>query len=614
MKSIKLKHKKYYLKACLLIGFFCLCPVNTFSQDQKYSDSLKNVLKINAYERSSKLYILTQIAQEETDPDEILIYSKELIESAKEMDSVKRIFSGYQQMGNAYRLKSDLTKALENYFTASEIAEKNNLLSQQATIKISIADAYSIMGDSKNAVSYYRNSIALLKQDVEMDSIDLASAQLNLGDEYYNQKKLDSALYYFEESGRLFKLVDYEIGAAYNLGNVGLVYAEKDENEKAQENLYKAISILEEYEDYYPICVYLDAMSDVYLDKKQDAKALRFAQRSLALAKKYGLKEQIGDGYLKLSTIYQQEKLYKNSLDFFKKHITYRDSVKNSDASKELELKLQEKELEKEKEIEVAKKQNELDLETEKGKTQKIISYAIGIALFLIGLFAVSLFRNNKIIAKEKERSDGLLKNILPEETANELKEKGSVISKKYESTSVLFTDFKGFTQFSEGLSPEELVKSIDFYFSKFDEIIDKHNLEKIKTIGDAYMCAGGLPYPTQDHAYKSTLAALEIADFVKKAMSNSNKNASFDIRIGINTGSVVAGVVGTKKFAYDIWGDAVNIASRMESSGEPGKVNISESTYNLLKDNKEFVFESRGAIEAKGKGKINMYFVDKVS
>ncbi|MCH3882419.1 MULTISPECIES: adenylate/guanylate cyclase domain-containing protein [Tenacibaculum] len=587
---------------------------NSYTQNQKESDSLKKILRTNSYERKDKLKNLRWISQEETNPDEILIFSKELIESAKEMDSVDYVFSGYQQMGNAYRLKSELTKALENYFTAAEIAEDNNLLNQQATIKISIADAYSIMGDSKNAVSYYRNSIALLKQDVEMDSIDLASAQLNLGDEYYNQKKLDSALYYFEESGRLFKLVDYEIGAAYNLGNVGLVYAEKDENEKAQENLYKAISILEEYEDYYPICVYLDAMSDVYLDKKQDAKALRFAQRSLALAKKYGLKEQIGDGYLKLSTIYQQEKLYENSLDFFKKHITYRDSVKNSDASKELELKLQEKELEKEKEIEVAKKQNELDLETEKGKTQKIISYAIGIALFLIGLFAVSLFRNNKIIAKEKERSDGLLKNILPEETANELKEKGSVTSKKYKSTSVLFTDFKGFTQFSEGLSPEELVKSIDFYFSKFDEIIDKHNLEKIKTIGDAYMCAGGLPYPTEDHAYKSVLAALEIADFVKKAMSNADKNASFDIRIGINTGSVVAGVVGTKKFAYDIWGDAVNIASRMESSGEPGKVNISESTYNLLKDNKEFVFESRGAIEAKGKGKIKMYFVDRAS
>ena len=237
-------------------------------------------------------------------------------------------------------------------------------------------------------------------------------------------------------------------------------------------------------------------------------------------------------------------------------------------------------------------------------------------------MLAFLLFRRNKfvvktgkIIQKEKERSDVLLKNILPDETAKELKEKGFVKAKKFDSVSVLFTDFKGFTQFSESLSPEELVKSIHFYFSKFDEIIEKHGLEKIKTVGDAYMCAGGLPFPTEDHSYKITLAALDIVDFVKESTNDvSNEKAKLDIRVGIHTGSVVAGVVGTKKFAYDIWGDTVNVASRMESSGAVSRVNISESTYNLLKDNKAFVFEARGAIEAKGKGKINMFFVNKAT
>ena len=201
----------------------------------------------------------------------------------------------------------------------------------------------------------------------------------------------------------------------------------------------------------------------------------------------------------------------------------------------------------------------------------------------------------------------------MPEETAKELKEKGFVKAKKFDSVSVLFTDFKGFTKYSEKLTPEEIVKSMNFYFSKFDTIIEKYGLEKIKTIGDAYMCAGGLPFPTKDHTYKITLAALEIAEFVKETMEiNSSEKANFDIRIGINTGPVVAGVVGTIKFAYDIWGDTVNVASRMESSGEIGKVNISEETYNFLKTYKEFQFEPRGAIEAKGKGKINMYFVNK--
>jgi class 3 adenylate cyclase len=138
---------------------------------------------------------------------------------------------------------------------------------------------------------------------------------------------------------------------------------------------------------------------------------------------------------------------------------------------------------------------------------------------------------------------------------------------------------------------------------------MEKHSIEKIKTVGDAYMCASGLPFPVENHAYKLVKAAFDIIDFVNETMS-LNCEASFDIRVGINSGSVVAGVVGTKKFAYDIWGDTVNTASRMESSGEIGKVNISESTYNLIKNNRAFEFQERGAIEAKGKGKIKMYFV----
>ncbi len=609
-----------YLKACLIIGFFCLCPIEYLAQDQSESDSLKIVLKNNSYERSKKLRILEDITFSETNTDEIIIYSKELIESAKEMDSVHYIYSGYLQMGNAHRLNGDLTKALENYFIASKIAIDNNFQSEKANIKIAIADAYSIMGDNENAVSSYRNGIRLLqviltsKGADENDTIDLASAQLNLGDEYYNQKKLDSALYYFKESGSFFKAVKYEIGEAYNLGNVGLVYAEKGENDSAENNLNEAIKVLTELEDYYPICVYLNAMSDIFIDKKLNNKALNYAKRSLELAKKYGLKEQISDGYLKLSSIYEKRGQYKNSFNLYKNHIIFRDSVNSADKAfemAEVDTKNKLAIADEKAKAEIAKEEAKNAILNEEKKTQRIIIIAIGFALILIGFFARSLFKSNKIIANEKERSDGLLKNILPEETAKELKEKGRVEAKKYDSVSVLFTDFKGFTKYSESLSPEELVKSIDFYFSKFDEIIEKHGLEKIKTVGDAYMCAAGLPFPIENHSYKITLAGLDIVDFVNETMnSNNGEKAKFDIRVGINTGSVVAGVVGTKKFAYDIWGDTVNVASRMESSGEIGKVNISETTYNLLKGNKDLSFEPRGAIEAKGKGKINMYFV----
>ncbi|WP_405565870.1 adenylate/guanylate cyclase domain-containing protein [Polaribacter sp. Asnod6-C07] len=613
-KFFKIKSKN--IKAYLIIGFFLLFVNVVFSQNQKVSDSLKIVLQENDFNSAIKLEIIGNIAANETNTDQILIYSKQLIDLALETNSIKYVYDGYLQIGNAYRLKSDLTTALENYFKALKIAENNNLISDQGTVRIAIADVYSIAGDNKNAVQYYKQSIQLLKSSLIskevsfLDSINLASAQLNLGDEYYNQQKLDSALIYFSESMKLFKATNYELGEAYNLGNVGLVYAKKGKNKQAETNLNKAIEVLVSNEDYYPICVYLHSISDIYIEMDETQVALPYAKSSIYWAKKYGLKGQISSGYLKLSTIYEKEKDFKKSYEYYKNHIIYRDSVNNVDIAQKI--------ANEKAEFEIERKQTELDLSKEQNKTKNIIVFASIIALILLGFLANTLYRRNKYVVKtgkiieaEKERSDKLLKNILPKETAEELKEKGSVKAKSFDSVSVLFTDFKGFTKFSEELSPEELVKSIDFYFSKFDEIIEKHNLEKIKTIGDAYMCAGGLPFPSKNHASNIVLAALEIVDFVKK---HAKETLKLDIRVGVNTGAVVAGVVGSKKFAYDIWGDTVNVASRMESSGAINKVNISESTYNLLKDNKAFSFEFRGAIEAKGKGKVNMYFVEKLS
>ncbi len=210
----------------------------------------------------------------------------------------------------------------------------------------------------------------------------------------------------------------------------------------------------------------------------------------------------------------------------------------------------------------------------------------------------------------EKKRSDELLLNILPAEVAEELKDKGTTTAKDFSEVTVLFTDFKNFTLVSEKLSAQELVNEINFCYSAFDNIITKHGIEKIKTIGDSYMCAGGLPVPNNTNAEDIVNAALEIRDFIdtEKQKRITGGLPYFEIRIGCNTGPVVAGIVGIKKFAYDIWGDTVNIASRMESSGEAGKVNISGSTYELVKE--KFKCEHRGKIEAKNKGLIDMYFV----
>ncbi|MES0488919.1 MAG: adenylate/guanylate cyclase domain-containing protein [Leptospirales bacterium] len=214
-------------------------------------------------------------------------------------------------------------------------------------------------------------------------------------------------------------------------------------------------------------------------------------------------------------------------------------------------------------------------------------------------------------LAKEREKSDKLLENILPREIAIELKYNGKVEPQLYRSATIMFTDFKGFTQKAGMLSPEELLHELDTRFTRFDEICDEHGLEKLKTIGDAYMCAGGLPNVNYTHIVDMCLGAMQIQDYMFSKAQNVDDFDVWELRIGIHTGPVMAGVIGQNKFTYDVWGDTVNVSARLESSGEPGKINISADVYELVK--KYFECTDRGEIEARGKGKIKMFFLNRL-
>jgi adenylate cyclase len=212
---------------------------------------------------------------------------------------------------------------------------------------------------------------------------------------------------------------------------------------------------------------------------------------------------------------------------------------------------------------------------------------------------------------QERRKSDVLLRNVLPEVIAEELKQTDRVQPIDYESASVLFTDFVGFTQIAEGFTPQELIEELDSCFSEFDRISKKHRLEKIKTIGDSYMAVGGVPLANRTHAVDCVLAALEIEEMVSRLQEKrmTESRPYWEIRIGIHSGDLVAGVVGREKFSYDVWGDTVNTASRLESSGVAGRINISGATQELVKD--FFDCEFRGKVPAKHKGEIDMYFVN---
>ncbi len=253
-----------------------------------------------------------------------------------------------------------------------------------------------------------------------------------------------------------------------------------------------------------------------------------------------------------------------------------------------------------------------------------IILYLCFVALVIRALysqlnlrFARTQYMLEQIINKrtedliiEKEKTEKLLANVLPKNTASEIMEKGKATKIKYNFVTVLFSDIQGFTKIAEETNPEVLIDELDKFFFYFDSVVERLGIEKIKTIGDAYMCAGGIPEKNRTNPVEVILAALEMQDYMKKLKETSDLEGMkfWDIRIGIHTGTVVAGVVGQKKLSYDIWGDTVNTASRMESSGEAGKVNISGTTYEFVRD--FFICEHRGRMPVKYKGELDMYFV----
>ena len=595
-------------KLGFLAVFLLLC-FSSYAQDQRIADSLKIIYEENKLQGVEKLELLQKLAYNEmNDINLSMVYAEELIAGSKEANNQVQLYNGYLLKGNTYMSLGDYEMALESYLLTAQIAIEREDKGGEGISNIVIADVYAELDNFENAEKYYKKAIDLLR-NLKDSKKALGSALINAGDTYFNNEQYDKALAYFEESGRIYNDLNYAVGIAFNLGNIGMVYAEQGKDALAEKNMDEAIIALEKMGNYYPISVYLTYMSDIYLRKGNFPQALKYAQRSLDLAETYELKAQIRDANFKLSELYDYNGNFEASNTYLKNFYLYRDSLLNLETIEHMaDLRT---------DFEVSQKQTEVDLLREKQKNQRITVTAVIIALVLIIILAAGLFKRNRfiqktsvLIEKEKDRSDNLLLNILPEETAKELKDKGKVIPKKFDSVTVMFTDFRAFTKYFQYLTPELLVKSVDYHFSKFDAIMEKYGLEKIKTMGDAYMCAGGLPFPCEDHAEKMLQAAFEIIDFIDNIKNDEVRDiSSFDIRIGIHTGPVVAGVVGTKKFAYDIWGDTVNIASRMESNSEPCRINISEITYELVKD--KFDCEFRGEIQAKNKGMMRMYFAN---
>jgi class 3 adenylate cyclase len=448
----------------------------------------------------------------------------------------------------------------------------------------------------------------------------------NIGRIYQSKSMPDSALHCFSAAHQVFLVVNDSNGIARMLGNMGNIYDIKGDFARALNLKFSAKKIYSQLNDrsglariYNNIAYsYLYATGSINNPATPDSlknrsqllsKSKYFIDMAIQLNRSMGNQGWLVGDYRTLTDIFYEMGDYKSSLLTYYSSVTLKDSIFSDESARKLTaMEVKRAEDVKQKEIEIK------NIQIQNIKKERWY-YITGISIVLV--FAWLIFRGykyqrktNRLLSLEKQKSDDLLLNILPSEVAEELKDKGFTTAKQFSEVTVLFSDIVNFTQLSEQLGAGELVKEINTYFSAFDEIMTHTGLEKIKTIGDAYIAADGLKQGMESSPSRVIETALALKSKIEelKNIRIASDKPYFDFRIGIHTGPVVAGVVGVKKFQYDIWGDTVNTAARMESSGEAGKINISGVTWEAVKD--KYLCDYRGKIEAKHKEPIDMYFV----
>ena len=617
-----MKKNIFLLVILNLLQHLCLSQ----KQGQAHIDSLLTILP-DAKADTSKLKILSELSfsYHNIDPDIGIQYGEQLLTLATQLNEKKFIGYGYLELGINFMSKSDFPKALDYELKALDIFERIGDKKSMAKPMNNIGIIYFNQNDMDKALEYYFKALKIY--EVVGMKVQVATTLGNMGLVYQNKEQIDKALDCDKKALAVFKELNDQSGIARMLGNIGNIYDLKLDYPNALKNKFEGLTMFQQLGDllstanvYHNISyTYMQIVLDTNKIQLPDSlsgknrclqKAEHFEKQALEINRSVGSLNDLKDNYKGLSNIYLENKDFEKSLEFYRKFIQLKDSIYSEENQRKI------KAIEAKKADELQQKKLEvknLQLQSAKRERWYFISGLLALLVFSFLIYQnfITQKHTNKLLSVEKKKSDDLLLNILPSEVAEELKQKGSADAKQFDDVTVMFTDFKNFTQISEKLSPNELVAEIDYYFKAFDKIITRCNIEKIKTIGDSYMCAGGLSVVKTTNANDVVKAAIEIRDFMAHRQSEI-RNPKFEIRIGVHTGPVVAGIVGVKKFAYDIWGDTVNIASRMESSGEAGKVNISGSTYVLVKD--KFTCTHRGKIQAKNKGEIDMYFVETVS
>ncbi|MBK8498675.1 MAG: tetratricopeptide repeat protein [Flavobacteriales bacterium] len=519
--------------------------------------------------------------------------------------------------------RGDFNKALMEFYAAMRLCEANDDQAGLAEVYNNIGSIHHYDKNFDKAGHYYALSMEI--RDRTGTPFERAQLYNNFGALLEDRGRLDSALILYRR-GLAIRLSQKDTSwIAVTYSHIGECLDKLGRLDSARHYLLESHRLIARTPNRFVRGNVNVQLGMNMLHSGNAASAIQYCSVALATARELrtlGLEQQACEC---LFQAYESAKRPFDALAMLQRYVVLRDSMFGQQLAKEITrvemthsfereqladslVRVQEK-----READIAYQER---LSRERDQKRVFLFGVIAVTMLAVGLWSRLRYmrRSRNAIDHERQRSDKLLLNILPRTIAEELKQFGEAKARDVAGVSILFTDFEDFTPQSERMSAHELVAAINTCFKAFDAIVTRYGLEKIKTIGDAYMCAGGLPEPRTGSTRDTVLAALEMQAYMRMHAAERHAQGlpAFSMRAGIHTGPVVAGIVGDTKFQYDLWGDTVNIAARMESTGEVGRVNISEGTYELVKREPGLRFTVRGMVQVKGKGDMEMYYVER--
>ncbi len=607
-----------------------------------------------------RLALLDTLAKErlETDPKQSVAFAEEAVMLARDRDDNKALARAFYNLGSARSNLAEYGAALEAHEKALKIRRELGNKHQIAESLLQIGIVYRMWGNYENALQYcldalsnfealearkgiadalhnigiiydymgnYETALNYHDRALEIrrridDKKGIAASLNNIGIIHHLTENFDKALEYYLRSIQIREELNDTKEISASLNNIGVVYKALEEYDKALDYFQKSLEIREELGDVFEVANISNNIGELYIQTGEYFLAFKFLRHGLLLAKEINAKEIIRENYEFFSRLYAAMNEYEKALEYYKKSTDVWHNMFTEKSAEEIADMQAKYELEKRRrEIEILKKDNAIK-QLEIDRQYLIRRSFIGGISFLVILASVMFYlyrlkrkahanleEAHALIKVEKEKADKLLLNILPSRVATDLKERGSTEPELFENVTVLFSDIVGFTKVSSRLDPSKLIGELNEIFTAFDNIIERHHCERVKTIGDAYLSVCGMPVENPNHAENIVRSAIEIIYFLRRR--NDQAPVKWQVRIGVHTGKVVGGVVGVKKYIYDVFGDTINTASRMESSSIPMRINISEATHRIIQD--KFPVIERGAFAVKGKGDMRMYFID---